>query len=179
MKTKRLGGALVLAFVSAAVIACQAGVATSDDGGIISSGGGNGNGNGTGTGNGNGTGKDAGTTGFDATASGFDASGEWAACFDSTGTTLASVKACNVASDCAIVQHQTNCCGSKMYVGVAKSSQAMVLTCEAPWDVHFPGCGCAEGPTVTEDSHTPDGGIQGVTVTCVQVGAVKECRTSS
>jgi hypothetical protein len=173
MKTKRLGGVAVLTFVSGAVFACTAGVAPIDgDGGVF----GGGNGNGGGTTNG----RDASSGGgSDATSSGFDASSQWAACFDTAGNTLASVKACSVASDCAFIEHQINCCGSKMYVGIAKGSQATVLMCEAPWDQHFPGCGCAEGPTVTEDLHTPDGGVQSVRVDCVSVGGVKECRTTS
>ncbi len=77
-------------------------------------------------------------------------------CFDDAGT-VPSVpfKQCGGDGDCVVVQHQTDCCGTIVLMGVAKSKSSAFSTCETAWQKHFPPCGCAPGPTKTEDGKTP------------------------
>jgi hypothetical protein len=66
----------------------------------------------------------------------------------------ASFKACRGDGDCTIRQHETDCCGTILFAGIAASSEGAFATCEAAWDAHFPGCGCRSGPSTTEDGKT-------------------------
>jgi hypothetical protein len=73
------------------------------------------------------------------------------ACMDSSGQVSASLKACQSDSDCVIKQELTDCCGTILYVGIAKGSAAEFDACETAWEAHFPPCGCASNVTKTED----------------------------
>jgi len=73
------------------------------------------------------------------------------ACFNAAGQLDGSLKICQADADCAIEQEQTDCCGTILYVGVAKASVSAFGACETDWVAHFPGCGCESNKTSTED----------------------------
>lgn len=78
-------------------------------------------------------------------------------------------RACSTASDCAIGIHQVNCCGTLDATGIASTASASFAAAEATCDAMYPGCGCAEEPTMTDDGGTvPAGsGASGIVVECV------------
>lgn len=99
----------------------------------------------------------------------------YGACFASDGSLTALVKGCQSDLDCSFAYHQTSCCGTRQWVGIA-IAQAEVTACERAWDSHFPACGCAEGPTTTEDGKTSDGAAPHVR--CIlEAGASGLCET--
>ncbi len=83
------------------------------------------------------------------------------ACMSATGQLDDTLKTCQSDSDCIIEQEQSDCCGSMLYVGVATASAAQFGACEAAWAAHFPGCGCAAGPSKTEDGKSTALGTDG------------------
>ena len=66
------------------------------------------------------------------------------------GKVEAYPRACSTKADCAFGLHQINCCGSKHAMGYSKSSSSTFAADEAACDATYPGCGCAESPTVDD-----------------------------
>lgn len=77
--------------------------------------------------------------------------GGYAACMSATGVLDASLKHCQTDTDCVLKQELTDCCGTLLYVGVSAAAAATFAACEAAWEAHFPGCGCASNKVTTED----------------------------
>jgi hypothetical protein len=71
------------------------------------------------------------------------------ACFSNAVTE--DFMGCASNADCVAKTHQTDCCGTRHYVGVSSSLASEYDSCEATWDKHFPACGCAEGLPTTDD----------------------------
>jgi hypothetical protein len=67
-------------------------------------------------------------------------------------------KGCVAASDCFVANHMVDCCGTLTAVGLNVSAQAAFTTAETKCANAYPGCGCAEGPTTTEDGKSQLGG---------------------
>ena len=63
-------------------------------------------------------------------------------------------KACTTNSDCFVAQHQINCCGTKVAVGLAVSDKAAFEAAEAVCQSQYPGCGCAQFETMAEDGYS-------------------------
>ena len=80
-------------------------------------------------------------------------------CLSATGKLGDALKVCQTDSDCVIEQEQTDCCGTILYVGVAKGSVAQFTSCESSWLAHFPPCGCASNSTSTEDGKMTSRGM--------------------
>jgi hypothetical protein len=76
------------------------------------------------------------------------------ACMSPDGKVDPSLKSCNTVADCTIVEEQTDCCGTMLYVGLASTSASAFGACETAWVAHFPGCGCFSANTTTEDGKT-------------------------
>lgn len=82
-----------------------------------------------------------------------------------TGYTMPSFsKACAKAADCAIVSHQTDCCGSTRAIGVSAGEKAGFEAEENKCAATYPGCGCPAGPPVTDDGSKALGSVS---VECV------------
>ncbi len=62
-------------------------------------------------------------------------------------------KACTGAGDCAIVLHQTDCCGSLAALGINQGERARFDRDEALCRSMYPGCDCAARPTLAEDGN--------------------------
>lgn len=76
-------------------------------------------------------------------------------------------KACSVDADCAVVLHQTDCCGTMSAIGIDADTVDAFNQQEAACAALFPGCGCAPGLTTTEDGKTlPESGQ--AEVACVE-----------
>lgn len=75
-------------------------------------------------------------------------------CTGTTGTFPTYSKECGSDGDCAIGEHQLNCCGTKLAIGLSKSAQAAFEADEQVCESQYPGCGCAQFPTQAEDGKT-------------------------
>ena len=67
-------------------------------------------------------------------------------------------KSCKVADDCAVVEHQVNCCGTKAAWGITKTELAGFTSAEALCQKQYPKCKCATMPTKADDGNTTLGG---------------------
>ncbi|GAC1394796.1 MAG: hypothetical protein NVSMB47_04440 [Polyangiales bacterium] len=101
------------------------------------------------------------------------------ACFDASGAIPDDMRRCGTDSDCVAQPHQLDCCGSYQDTGIASASNLRFKGCEGAWDAHFPGCGCAARPTITDDGKTITDPAK-VTVHCVlpTSGAAGQCQTT-
>ena len=60
-------------------------------------------------------------------------------------------KTCVMATDCVTAFHMVSCCGTRAAIGINAAEQAAFDEAEATCEMQYPGCGCAQGPTTTED----------------------------
>src|SRR5262249_20329033 len=60
-------------------------------------------------------------------------------------------RTCANDSDCVAVEHQTDCCGTRLAIGIRVSEQARFDAAEASCRANYPTCGCAAGPTKVDD----------------------------
>lgn len=60
-------------------------------------------------------------------------------------------ESCETEADCAIVLHQTDCCGTLVALGVRADEVHTFDIAEAVCEGQYPGCGCAAQPTTAED----------------------------
>jgi len=65
--------------------------------------------------------------------------------------------------------HQTSCCGDMAAIGINHSERERFDQAEAKCESQYPGCGCPQGPTVT------DTGQQATNSSQIQV----ECRSGT
>ncbi len=82
-------------------------------------------------------------------------------------------KSCASGADCLMRLHQTDCCGSRVAIGIAAGAAASFDAAEKLCESMYPGCGCAPAPTRAEDGMAERPGHP-IVVDCV-AGA---CRTS-
>lgn len=59
-------------------------------------------------------------------------------------------RTCKVAADCAVVEHQIDCCGTRQALGVAASERDRALAAEAAWAPKCPACDCVARPTADD-----------------------------
>ena len=60
---------------------------------------------------------------------------------------------CLAATDCAVVFHQINCCGTRVAQGINALGVDAFASAEAVCDSQYPACGCAESPTTADDGN--------------------------
>lgn len=60
-------------------------------------------------------------------------------------------RACVEASDCALVFHQVDCCGTRVAWGLSGAASEPFAEAEATCVDQFPRCDCATKPTVADD----------------------------
>ncbi|MBM4342155.1 MAG: hypothetical protein FJ100_02125 [Deltaproteobacteria bacterium] len=73
-------------------------------------------------------------------------------------------KACGADSDCFVAQHQVNCCGSLIALGLATTDKAAFEAAEKICGDQYPPCGCAGQPTLAEDGYSA--GVNPIAVKC-------------
>jgi hypothetical protein len=83
--------------------------------------------------------------------------------------TIATIdKSCTVDTDCLAVRHISNCCGQEVFLGIRATESARFQTLEAACDASYPLCGCAAGPSMTEDGSQLTFGGPKPGVTCLR-----------
>jgi len=81
-------------------------------------------------------------------------------------------KTCAMATDCAVALHMVSCCGTLSAIGINATQKAAFDEAEAVCEMQYPGCGCAQGPTMTEDGKTNLNNVE------IQVGCMNgQCMT--
>lgn len=78
-------------------------------------------------------------------------------------------RACASKADCVLVTHTSDCCGTGRAIGLNKKDESAFKAEEQKCAATYPACGCAAGPTGTDDgSKAPmTGGSGGIAVDCV------------
>jgi hypothetical protein len=72
-------------------------------------------------------------------------------CVGTTPQFPAFDKGCTMAADCVIALHMVNCCGTLTALGINAAEKAAFEAAEGTCQMQYPGCGCAQSPTTTED----------------------------
>lgn len=73
-------------------------------------------------------------------------------CFGGTQAVFPTFdKSCAAPADCSIQYHQIDCCGTFKAIGMNSSEVPAFTAAEAQCTSQYPACGCAGGPTQTED----------------------------
>lgn len=82
-------------------------------------------------------------------------------CVDSMGRMPASMRVCNVDTDCEVRPRQVDCCGSIVLVGVRSNVAPAFAVCEAERQKGLPMCDCLAQPTKTDEGSTipPDASV--------------------
>lgn len=63
-------------------------------------------------------------------------------------------RTCSAEADCVIVFHMINCCGTRDALGIAKTEEQAFTDAEGICSAQYPACGCAQGPTGTDEGST-------------------------
>jgi hypothetical protein len=63
-------------------------------------------------------------------------------------------KRCDTVSQCSLVFHTIDCCGTEVVWGINDNDVAHFDEAEAICDAQYPACGCPAGPTEAEDGDT-------------------------
>lgn len=64
---------------------------------------------------------------------------------------------CKVDSDCVVAQHQINCCGTNVALGINACGKDKFAAAEATCEGQYPGCGCASFATLAQDGFSAFG----------------------
>jgi hypothetical protein len=78
-------------------------------------------------------------------------------------------RSCQDATDCAIANHQTDCCGNTIATGIAQSDLAAFQQSETACQPLFPACGCPALPPVLDDGSMASS-LESVGVGCSSEG---------
>jgi hypothetical protein len=84
-------------------------------------------------------------------------------------------KSCASASDCRLVQHQIDCCGTILIMGLASAAEPGFAAIEQYCAAQFPPCGCASRGMMLEDGSLIDFGSKDAVAECVD----GRCRSRS
>jgi len=84
-------------------------------------------------------------------------------------------RSCQSAADCALVEHQTDCCGSILVMGIALSAAPDFAAVEQYCAAQFPACGCAARGLELEDGTLIDFGSDDYAAECIE----GKCRSHS
>lgn len=76
-------------------------------------------------------------------------------------------RSCQSADDCTLVQHQTDCCGGILVMGIASTAAPDFSAVEQYCAAQFPACGCAARGLLLEDGTLIDFGSSAYAVECV------------
>jgi len=75
---------------------------------------------------------------------------------------------CSSAQDCVLVQHQIDCCGTILIMGLPSSEQPSFAALEQYCAAQFPLCGCAAQGMMLEDGSMIDFGSSAVVADCIE-----------
>jgi hypothetical protein len=77
-------------------------------------------------------------------------------------------RSCSSAQDCRLVQHQVDCCGTILIMGLPASEQPGFEALEQYCAAQFPLCGCAAQGMMLEDGSSIDFGSTAAIADCVE-----------
>lgn len=60
-------------------------------------------------------------------------------------------RSCSQASDCAVVAHQRDCCGTRVMLGIRADQAQAFAAAEMQCEAQYPACGCAEQAPSADD----------------------------
>lgn len=83
-------------------------------------------------------------------------------------------RACNSSSECALVDHQFDCCGTDLRTGIRTDSRAAFDALEQYCSAQFPKCGCATQRTTLDDGTAVNFGQSDAVVECMN-GSCRSC----
>lgn len=63
-------------------------------------------------------------------------------------------RACTTEADCFIAFHMINCCGTREALGLNSAEKQAFDDAESICSAQYPACGCAQGPTKTDEGST-------------------------
>jgi hypothetical protein len=69
-------------------------------------------------------------------------------------------RVCQSQADCIVVEHQINCCGTRLAIGVRSDVRAAFEAAEATCRSRYPACGCAELATRADDGTAASGSAE-------------------
>lgn len=84
-------------------------------------------------------------------------------------------KTCDAAEDCQLVQHQIDCCGTLLVMGIAATAVPGFSAIEQYCAAQFPPCGCASQGLKLEDGTLVEFGSTAYAAKCVD----NQCRSRS
>jgi hypothetical protein len=64
---------------------------------------------------------------------------------------------CERDDECVVVEHQINCCGSRLAHGIRADREAAFSAAEKSCEQSYPACGCAQQATVADDGSRAEG----------------------
>jgi hypothetical protein len=73
---------------------------------------------------------------------------------------------CTTTSDCALVFHQTDCCGALQALGIQRSQSSAFAAAEATCTSMYPGCGCFSNQITDGTGNTTHDGQSALFVEC-------------
>lgn len=81
-------------------------------------------------------------------------------------------RSCAATTDCALVLHQLDCCGSLAALGISGDAAPLFAAAEAECAMQYPDCDCLAQPTTADDGNSsPD-------INAIEVGCVDgQCRS--
>ena len=77
-------------------------------------------------------------------------------------------RSCSSADDCVLVQHQVDCCGTILIMGLPSSEQPSFTALEQYCAAQFPPCGCAAQGMMLEDGSLIDFGATTAVADCIE-----------
>jgi hypothetical protein len=77
-------------------------------------------------------------------------------------------KSCDSAQDCSLVQHQIDCCGTILVMGLQSAEQPAFAALEQYCAAQFPLCGCAAQGMMLEDGSMIDFGSTAAVADCIE-----------
>jgi hypothetical protein len=77
-------------------------------------------------------------------------------------------KSCDSAQDCSLVQHQIDCCGTVLVMGLQSAEQPAFAALEQYCAAQFPLCGCAAQGMMLEDGSMIDFGSTAAVADCIE-----------
>jgi hypothetical protein len=86
--------------------------------------------------------------------------------------------ACSSLSDCVMVLHQLDCCGSLAAIGINVAVRNDFDVAEQTWQASCPACGCAQQPTNAQDGNVASS-IASIHVACAKPDAGADAGSGS
>jgi hypothetical protein len=103
-------------------------------------------------------------------------SAPWESCFGADGKYVQSaLDVCTQTTVCAMVEHEIDCCGTIMLVGIDSALEAEFDACEAAWRDHLGVCNCPAGKPQIQQPY----GMEAASTGPATTASASPCRRAS